>query len=387
MRAATLRRAFDACLVAIFLGALFGSWADMLLNVDPTPVPSENRVLSRWPARPARWADAGAFRVGLADYFYDHFGFRRLFLKWNGDVRLLVSESPSPRVVLGRDHWLFYAGNDVVEDYLGRRPLHEGELDTWSRTLAERRERLARRGAAYLFIVAPDKTTIYPEYLPAALGSRRETTLDQIDQRVRDRNGLSLLTMIDDLRRAKSAAQVYYRTDTHWTTAGLQAAEAAVMSRLGRHAAASPPVESVAAVHGGDLARMLSGPPQYAETIVRSVPAGLAQPLGRDEIVTWRDESIGQTVTCTVVRFDQPGGRDRVLMFGDSFGRDLAPYLAEHFATLMFVPMHPDTATFSVLTDRFGPNLVLEERTERYLKYPPRQAPFADRRKGWMAAE
>lgn len=359
----------------------------MAWHVDPTPLPSENRLLAPWPAPPARWADAPAFSAGLADYFYDHFGFRRLLLKWNGDMRLSLRESPSARVVLGRDGWLFYAGNDIVEDYLGRRQLSERELDTWERTLAERRIQLDRQGASYLFVVAPDKTTIYPEHLPSGLASRRMTTFDQINERLGEGDDSSFFAMIDDLRREKSSAQLYYKTDTHWTTAGLQAAEAAVMARIGRRGPASAPVEGVAAVRGGDLARMLNGPAEYAETIMRSVPAALRDPLGAEEVVSWRDESIGQTVSVATVRFAGPEHGDSVLMFGDSFGRNLAPYLAAHFAVLTFVPMHPDAAAFARLVDRFRPDLVIEERTERYLKYPPRPAPFTDRRKGWMAAE
>jgi hypothetical protein len=74
-------------------------------------------------------------------------------------------------------------------------------------------------------------------------------------------------------------------------------------------------------------------------------------------------------------------------MFGDSFGRGLAPYVALGFQSLTYAPMHPDPATFAAMVKRFDPDVVIEERTERYMKYPPRQLPFADRRKGWMAAE
>ena len=387
MRPDTLRRVFDACVIVMFLGALSGSWADMFWHLDPTPVPSENRATAKWPALSGRPAGTTPFAIAVADYFYDHFGFRRLLLTWHGAFRLWVGESPSSRVLLGRGGWLFYAGNDIVEDYLGRRPLSETDLDTWQTTIAARRARLAQRGGAYFFAVAPDKTTIYPEFLPAGLAPRRITTFDQIAQRMTERDSPSFLTMIDDLRRAKSAAQVYYQTDTHWTIAGLQAAEMSVMARLGRPKAASVPVASVVTIHGGDLARMLNGPARYAETIMRSAPAALTQPLGTEEALRWRDESIGQIVTAAAVQFAGSGERDHVLMFGDSFGRDLAPYLAARVASLTFVPMHPDAATFATLVDRFRPDLVIEERTERYLKYPPRPAPFADRRKGWMAAE
>jgi alginate O-acetyltransferase complex protein AlgJ len=381
-----IRRWRDRGVIAVFVAGLCAPWADSLAGLDPTPQPTENRSLASWPAVPTAIRDIRPASIAIADYFYDHFGFRRLLLDWHTRLRLGLGESPSPRVVLGSDGWLFYAGNQVVEDYSGQRPMPAADLDTWLRTLAERRAQLESRHTVYRFVVAPDKTTVYPEFLPASL-RRGRTTLDQLVDALRQDLSRAFITLIPELRSAKSERLMYYRTDTHWTPAGLSVAATAIVTALGRQATTSATVEQVANVKGGDLARMLNGPAAFAETIYRSTPRTLQNPDGVEAHMSWRDDSLGQMVQVVTVTFTTAEGRGRVLMFGDSFGREVAPYVASHFASLVFVSMHPDDASFAAVVTRVAPEVVLEERTERYLKYPPRRVPFADRGKGWMAAE
>src|SRR5204862_369648 len=75
--------------------------------------------------------------------------------------------SPSPKVMLGRDDWLFYTGESSVEIFRGTRPFDETALEEWCRALESQRDFLARRGIAYVFAIAPNKETIYPDLVPA----------------------------------------------------------------------------------------------------------------------------------------------------------------------------------------------------------------------------
>ena len=74
-----------------------------------------------------------------------------------------------------------------------------------------------------------------------------------------------------------------------------------------------------------------------------------------EALLSWRDDSLGQMVQIGTVTFTTAEGRGRVLMFGDSFGRDVARYVASHFASLVFVSMHPDDASFAAVVARVAP--------------------------------
>lgn len=381
------RAVSDRVVVAVFAIVLLAPWVDMALGLDPTPALSENRRLREWPSR-GQTRRVIEYLVGARDWFQDHFGFRRLLLATNTGLRLSLGESPSPKVILGRDGWLFYAGNRVVEDYLGQRPLAPAELARWVEALTIRSGMVAHRGGRYRFIVAPDKVTLYPEYLPPAMPPRAPgSTLQQVGGAMAAHGSEVFFTLVRELEQAKRGGQVYYRTDTHWTPRGIRAAEAAIAEVAGLAGVPwdEPLAEEVAFREGGDLTQMMNAGGQYRETIFRSAPASVVAAGTESEVVRWTDPVAGD-VSVSVSHY-RGGAGGQGLLFGDSFGGKVAPYLARRFSHLVLVPMHPDDATFARFVERFRADVVLEERTERYLKYPPLLLPSRDRATGFMAAE
>ena len=81
--------------------------------------------------------------------------------------------SASAKVVIGKEGWLFL-GNinqyfDEIDYYRNLKPFTIRELRSWQILLEQRRNWLRRRGIRYLFAVAPNKSTIYPEFMPDAV--------------------------------------------------------------------------------------------------------------------------------------------------------------------------------------------------------------------------
>src|SRR5262249_27317551 len=124
----------------------------------------------------------------------------------------------TPRVAVGREGWLFFP------QYWDRK---YGASDCRAlaeevRSLAGRLDRLAAHASAHgvtiLAAIAPDKETVYPEYMPqpvavrcdlyaelwAALGGKRMRTAD----------------LRGALEASKAKEQVYFRTDSHWNPVG-----------------------------------------------------------------------------------------------------------------------------------------------------------------------
>jgi hypothetical protein len=61
------------------------------------------------------------------------------------------------------------------------RSVHAPELESWRTFLIERARRYREVGAKYVFVVAPNKESIYPEHLPPWIGPRvGPTRLDQL---------------------------------------------------------------------------------------------------------------------------------------------------------------------------------------------------------------
>ena len=99
----------------------------------------------------------------------DRFGFRGHLIRWHNIVSTRwLGMSPSEKVVIGQQGWLYYAGERTMDDYRATEPLTSAALDEWQAAIAARHQWLAQRGIHYLLVVVPNAQTIYPEYLPAS---------------------------------------------------------------------------------------------------------------------------------------------------------------------------------------------------------------------------
>ena len=101
----------------------------------------ENRMFAQLPGWPRSLAEWESFPQRFDDYFNDHFGLRKLLLRLNTNINaLMLGRLPSDRVILGRDDWLFYAGEESLELYANKRPLSGAQLDDARESLARRVE-------------------------------------------------------------------------------------------------------------------------------------------------------------------------------------------------------------------------------------------------------
>ncbi len=130
----------------------------------------EDREPAARPATPHSLQELASYPRRFGAFFADHFGFRREMVDARGRLVIgLLKKSPSPKVVVGRGDWLFYTGDRSLENRLHQIPLSAASLDQWATRIEQRKRWLAARGIRYLFVVAPDKQSIYPEYLPRSL--------------------------------------------------------------------------------------------------------------------------------------------------------------------------------------------------------------------------
>ena len=335
-----VRRWADRALVALFLLVIFLPSADQALRLDRAQAPQEKRVLAPLPKLAS--TPIGELPKSWEAYYNDHFGFRnRLVRLYNYAMVLWLHTSPSGKVILGRNGFLFYAGDDAVSYYRGLKPFSPRQLLRLQRTLEERRDWLARQGIHFLVVVAPSKETIYPEYMPRQLNRvSRESRLDQLLRHLAAHSDIEVLDLREPLRKAKAQRQVYYRTDTHWNGYGAFVACQEIMSRVARwHPAAKPLPLSAFRVgewmdDGGDLATMMGLEGRLREERIELAPVAPAAHTGDPGPLIrlpdgWRP--------LPVVK-ERPGdGLPRAVVFRDSFAISLIPLLSEHFSRVSYL--------------------------------------------------
>jgi alginate O-acetyltransferase complex protein AlgJ len=158
-----LRKASRWILIIGFIGLLWLPALDSLFNLDKAPVPNENRAPASFPAFALSFSGIRSYVAGLENYYNDHFGFRKQLIRWEHRWRRsLFNQSSLADVITGREGWLYYSGERMIENYRGMTRFETKELKDWQALLESRRDWLARRGIRYLFVIPPNKDSVYP---------------------------------------------------------------------------------------------------------------------------------------------------------------------------------------------------------------------------------
>jgi alginate O-acetyltransferase complex protein AlgJ len=277
--------------------------------------------------------------------------------------------STTPRVTLGTDGWLFLRPEAEPNYLRPDDPALDARLRRWRSALLARRDWLAARGIRYVVVVAPEKSSVYPECLPAADRRPAPTPLDRLLASLSDDATGWVLDLREPLLRAKAGGGVYYRTDTHWNDRGGRAAAAAVLTALAdwfpelTPAGDDLPPAGTEDFNHGDLARLLGldgelheDVPRFRESPRRARRSAIDGPSGSrlDHLraAAWMGGS-GEV----------PG----LVLFHDSFGTagGFAEELAERCGRLTAIP------TYGFERDWVGrerPAVVVQQFAERVLQ-------------------
>ena len=148
-------------------------------------------------------------------YFKDNFGFREQFIKFNNTLDYkLFNKSNNSNVVIGKNDYLYIS--EEVDDYNKTNVLSDEQINIIAEKLISFQNDLEERGVKFLFTVAPNKSTIYPEYMPyESSNPDKEGNYDKLMKAINEKkvNNLNLKSLLMD---KKKDYDLYYKRDTHW---------------------------------------------------------------------------------------------------------------------------------------------------------------------------
>jgi len=300
---------------------------------------------------------------------------RSVYVDWLG-------VSPVPEVILGTAGWLYYtgpAGERLIDRHVrGRDPFTQDELARWRQFLVERTRRYRDVGARYVFVIAPNKESIYPEHLPPWIGPRvGPTRLDQLMAHMKSAPEVTVIDLRATLIKAKDVSVVYYKADTHWNTEGAYAAYREIIRvlapdfpELSARAWESLGPKAVDRT-GFDMARMIGLVPETPEADFLLDHTACA-PSDRVPIPVPADLQSRFTAPSSFARCNAPGNVDAVI-FQDSFGTALSPILAESFrsTTSFRTTAGPNDKVGYGMPERLKAKVVVEILVERSLVAGP----------------
>ena len=368
MTLAAIRSITPKLTVAVYLAivllpvALFGTngpwWGAAALQI---------RQRTEFPTRLA----PGSFQV-FDGWFADRIGLRYPLIYLGTELHLGAFGRPLDRhVFFGPDHWMFWTEDadrvpSAMADSRGRLRFTPNEIKRVETELLAMRERFDACRIPFAVAVAPNKQSIYREFVVDTSAGEPRTRLDGLLAGLAAAARSLIVDTRETIRPAKSRhapVRLYNKTETHWNELGAFYGYAGIMDALRRTVPLNhPELTSIAQYDvsarrypGGDMATVvLFSPWRFPDedvSVRRKTPAALPAEQHLDP-------------RYSITR--NPNGQGKLLLIGDSFTQGPIRYLQQHFAEVHRVI---STSVDGGLVARLRPDVVLMLVVERNLEH------------------
>jgi len=228
---------------------------------------------------------------------------------------------------MGKDGWLFYY--ETLNDFLHKDILSDDEIEEIALQLQAAEQLCNEHGIEFLFVVAPNKNSIYPQYMPY-LGGRHnpQNNVQMLFERLEEKN-VSALNLIEPLRSRESL--LYHKMDSHWNDLGAAVANDEILRALNRdnelfeHDYFEHWDYIVVYDFEADLYTMLYPKGTRMDANVQFLRE-----------FTYEYYTPMHTIRQMTIRTVSDGGHGTALVYRDSFGDALYRFMAESFDKTIF---------------------------------------------------
>lgn len=285
---------------------------------------------------------------------------RTRLIAWTSNLRLTIGDRVFPKVIAGDHGWLVYTAEGDLDDYQRADLFSEEALAQFQQNLDALSVNYTERGIELIVVIVPNKNTIYPERVPAALPVLGgESKLDQVSAYLREHGIEQLVDLRPALLAKKAEREVYYATDTHWNDYGAYLAYAALLEEAG--IAPRLPSDFDAVTREPDLLDLsdIIGATSLPESKVQFAPRF-------DLRASYKNLNLGGR-RLMLSYIPDPSLPD-VVVYYDSFFFNVIPLLGEHFQHGLYVQNYTGGGLWNLSwVDEREPDVVIIEFAERYL--------------------
>lgn len=323
----------------------------------------ENRALSN---RPVLSVDnVETYPKDYENYYNDVLPFKNFLVNTNSRMKYyLFRMSPAQYVIRGNEGWLFYDSQykddyNSMADYLGTNLLSEDEMKEYLDSLLNKREFLKSIGSDFVVFIAPNKSTIYSEFMPSYYEKTEYSRTDQLVDYLKENSDLKIVYPKEELEyyRDNFDYNVYYKTDTHWNELGAYVGYYELMKVIDPNFKNKKLEETkflAEAYEDGDLAGMIRLNGLLNDTKFEMTDFNTDV---KAEIKDIQGDAIKRFTS------DVNNGK-KLIMYRDSFAMKLLPYLYTEFDESLFMW---SSTIFEDQVKREQPDVVVLEVAERYL--------------------
>ena len=301
------------------------------------------------------------------EYFNDYLPFRNelVRLKNLNDI-FIFKNSLYHKVLVGKERWLFYTVYNLTEKYIGIEEYNftEKELEKAKNNLIHFRDELKKKNIDFIFMVCPDKQSIYFEYMPDYI--KRKSIKNDTDifvEYIKNNTDIKVVYPKEELLKYKDKYQLYYKYDNHWNNLGAYIGYSELMKSLNIY------VDNIDNVN----IKSLSANERFNFDIYHY--NDLANLLGLSKIKYYNNDKayiISNYITKNYYVKDgflynskAYSNENNIMMIKDSFSLNMIDYIATEFKQSEFI------LTYSFRNEdilKYKPDIVVFETVERVLK-------------------
>jgi hypothetical protein len=340
----------------------------------------EKRTITRLPNWDWKSKSIKKYFSESESFFGDHLAFREDLLKLNAKLKnRLGLPMDAEDVIIGKDGWIFLGNKyqKTINQYRGLKQMDAKQIHSFYKYFGDIQDYLKNLNIPFYIAIAPDKHSIYPEYLPSYLSKKGNTPYDQI-------MSSNTFLQIIDLKKAliekkkNHKLPLYYKTDSHWNLFGAYLAYWEILSYFNPSFQSSSIIldetnfTSRLSQRKTDLSLTIKG-----ESLYNDVEVSIKDKLSKHKLKLmsnnkWVDINPNRAfemLNHNLIRNKHKHGK--ILVIGDSFSNSLSIYLNNTFGEIKYCHfIKPGTNDIASLVQLYKPDFVLFEVVERYLIAP-----------------
>lgn len=330
--------------------------------VAPTNDTTENKTLMAFPELKNDEGFNYNFLSDMGDYFQEHFAFRQQFVSANAAIYgKIFGASTTDQVLIGKNNWMYYTG--TLNDYQSENLLSERGIKNAVHNLKLIQNYVNARGSKFIFAIAPNKNSVYDENMPyyykkSGQANNYERLLPEMEKA-----GIQFVNLHSAFRESDEI--LYLERDSHWNNKGAVLAYNEIMKKTDLTYETYENVSyETRRDHLGDLTKMLyplNSELENNQYYQKDWSWNYVNDV-KDNMDEWIETKNNSAVSS-------------LLMYRDSFGESLLPFMAEAFGEARFSRLVPYNLTN---IDQYRPEYVVMERVERRISSFASEAPIME---------
>ncbi len=135
-------------------------------------------------------------------------------------------------IYIGQNDFMFYGA--ALDDYRGQTVMSNARMKKLSDMMNQRDAWAKENGIKLYLVIAPNKSSVYPEYVPDSITAASTTNADAVVQHLAQNSSVEVIDLRQPLINAKGeyGDTLFYKYDTHWNNNGGFVGYSEIMRRV-----------------------------------------------------------------------------------------------------------------------------------------------------------